>query len=1322
MMISEEIRMFSRSLSLIIVIFVATNMTLTSLGGPNSLIFLERGPAQTSQDRFHDEYNGNYTLAEINMEIDILFYVDTTGDFRIRHSSIEPGSQGEVKQYITRTIEIPGSISSVEVKMNDPVDTRFDAVPYIIPEIIGEGDPLPHPDWAGSLEENVNPDWTYSTAGMYDGKTILNIHIKPVTLRVDGSSWAYSSAVIKVKYVPITQKISDLLNSTKTLGQIKYLIITHDDLYESILPLARWKSQKGIFTKVVTTEDIKNKYSSGDIQTKMRRYIMEVESEHDLDYLLLLGDVDLVKTRNTKNIHPETAYGEGPTFATDGYFACVDEGTTWNSDGDSQFAEGNELDDPTPDMAVGRLSLNNPQDISELVLDLIEREKNFTWDQKMKDAVFFAGDPGSVPGYPPDTLEYFWDTYASNVFDSRETIYYDGSGNKTFNSQSFIDTVGDKYQALCYFSHGTETGLPGLFSSSQIGSLHNTGPEGVMFAMACLTGRFDGTTDCFGEAITTKPGKGLLGYIGSSRLAVGSIDQYYSGDAPGLEEDYWRYIEQSAIGNITPTIGDVYRNAISNFVSSFYPFPTTYYGYTPFRTYLEYNLFGEPEAPLFFHDPDILNMAYNLSDDKTYVTADVTNGSGQSVDGAHVTLYRNNQLGVTKITNSSGQVNITIPPSNGGRVNITAWKNGELPVNYSFTLPDLLAPTPLYSIDPEEPDGFNDIYITEPNITLFADEDCFIDYSIDGKMQDTDQWSPTFIAGQQGEHTISFRATDMIGHSSEWMNFTYSLDSRKPELWVDTEPKDTDGFEGWFITSPTLTLNSSEGLSETYYKIDDGGETTYNGPFKISEGVHLLTFRACDMAGNMNFSTISLKIDSTTPSSTFEISHEPDGWNGYYFTRPSIILKAYDVNGAIPQYRWDGEDWINYSGVIYPEKGIHLLEHRAMDSTGNIELTIGEHEIKYDPDPPDMEIEVYPNRPDGENGYYVSRPHVNISINNTVESGETEIKFILIEPGNGFDWSNDSINYYDPLKIPEGNWILHVLAIDAAGNKDYPQPIFFKVDLTFPRIDLNITPSQPDGDDNWYHTIPVIEILNISFDSRALYQFDKAGPWIEVKEMMTLQYGFHTISVKAIDIAGNIGSIINFSYKCDDSDPVAILSSPSLTYYVNESFEIYAGSSFDENGIKLYHFYRSNESNSIWTDSSQWNVTFKSTGNFSIWLEVIDPSGRSNKSGPLNISIIERPQQPPVRNGDTTMILPYDPDPSSSNSWTDPTEEGEIFLRGAIIIILIMIVCLLLMFVIRKRSIKEVEWEDDDAWLNEDWVDMDLDEEPVHEDYVTIFE
>ncbi|MGA1849130.1 MAG: C25 family cysteine peptidase, partial [Thermoplasmatota archaeon] len=956
----------------------------------------------------------------------------------IKDGSVAGGEQGEERPFLTRLLSIEGDIEDIDVRMTSPLSIGMSAAPFRVGGIIGETEPYDHPEFQGGirrtspsgfeitkLQERVDHGriWTDHTLKLF-----------PVSFHPKGTATLHQRVEIDCWTTQMEdgKEVFSIFNSTRPTGPVKYLIITHKNLAPYVQELAKWKSQKGVFAKVVTTEEIDDQYSLRDIQAEMRAYVQDMEAIYDLDYLLLVGDVDQVKTRNTKNLYPETMYGEPSTFATDGYFSCVSPGTSWNTDGDSNYVEDGELDDAVPDLAVGRIASNDGNVISGLIDTLISREKGFVWNSEMEKAIFIAGDPQNVEGYPPDTLDHFWETYASDVFSGRETLYYDGTGTLSFSANSFRDTVGDTYQAICYFSHGTQTGLPGLFSNSQVSSMHTTGPEGMIFTMACLTGYFDSSsTECFAEAITENSDRGALGYVGSSRLAVGAIDTVYEGDAPGLEEDYWRALKKANNGDLDPTVGDVYREALTHFSTSFYPFPTSYYYYSAQRTFLEYNLFGEPEAPLFLHEPQRLHLEFNVSSDNKTVWAKVTNDTGAPVENSSVTVFRYEELGVSGITNSTGEVVIDIPPSNGGIVNITASKTGELPINSTFQLPDELAPTALFRITPSEPDGFNDLYSSFPLVELMGDEPVDVNFTFQGQSSGWSRGSTSFF-GKEGANSVTFRVRDMVGLVSEPVSFNFTVDTTPPAIGFNTTPESPDGFDGWFNTIPWISLNSSEEIIVAYYRIDNDPESQYTGPFSLINGVHTVIFRAFDIAGNMNTTEATFKVDVMKPYSTLSVSHEPDGENGFHVTRPTLIIKAFDENGGRSQYRWDEGNWSYAEGSIYPPVGTHYLEYRAVDGTGNLEEKVNFRWFRFDPDPPMMDIFVDPVEPNGLNGYYVTKPTVTTRINESEESGG-DIYLVLTEPGKGFSWANDSTKVSGPLLIPEGNWMLNFMAKDEAG-------------------------------------------------------------------------------------------------------------------------------------------------------------------------------------------------------------------------------------------------------------------------------------------------
>ena len=70
----------------------------------------------------------------------------------------------------------------------------------------------------------------------------------------------------------------------------RYLIITHDNFYADIQPLAEWKHKKGMMTKVVTLSQI------GSTSFAIRSYIQNAYNTWPIppEYLLLVGAPNLL--------------------------------------------------------------------------------------------------------------------------------------------------------------------------------------------------------------------------------------------------------------------------------------------------------------------------------------------------------------------------------------------------------------------------------------------------------------------------------------------------------------------------------------------------------------------------------------------------------------------------------------------------------------------------------------------------------------------------------------------------------------------------------------------------------------------------------------------------------------------------------------------------------------------------------------------------------------------------------------------------------------------------------------------------------------------
>ena len=130
-----------------------------------------------------------------------------------------------------------------------------------------------------------------------------------------------------------------------------YLIITPDQYFPALQPLAEWKRQKGHHTEVVTLSQI----GSNPDHSRIRDYIQEfyLQSSPPLEYVILVGDMD-----------------EMPTFF------YRDEMEDWGYDTADHPYSMLEGDDYFPDVLVGRLSVSSKNEMATVVNKIVSYESN----------------------------------------------------------------------------------------------------------------------------------------------------------------------------------------------------------------------------------------------------------------------------------------------------------------------------------------------------------------------------------------------------------------------------------------------------------------------------------------------------------------------------------------------------------------------------------------------------------------------------------------------------------------------------------------------------------------------------------------------------------------------------------------------------------------------------------------------------------------------------------------------------------------------------------------------------------------------------------
>ncbi len=360
-----------------------------------------------------------------------------------------------------------------------------------------------------------------------------------------------------------------------------YLIMVHDDLYDEILPLAEWRQRTGLKTRVVKLSELGGDPTADQIAD----YVQVAYDTWDPapSFLLLVGDADLLPV-HYKYPHP---FGD-EKVGTDLYYATVD---TENDPPDTQLVD-------FPDILVGRLPVDE-SDIGIVVDKILGYERDpYTTSSEWFNRVLLAGH---FEDFKPDGREDRFFIYTSEVVQdflegegydrqrvytcsigSTPQYYHNGDpipGHLTFDgtTQDVIDAINQGCFLVNHRDHGDSYNAPSggyngwnkpWFVTEDIPSLGNGDKLPVMFSINCRTGWFDGETDldspdylitdCLGEALLKAQGKGVVGFIGSTRISYsGYNDELCKGFYDAIWDDFDPGYCGTQIGSPTDRLGAI---------------------------------------------------------------------------------------------------------------------------------------------------------------------------------------------------------------------------------------------------------------------------------------------------------------------------------------------------------------------------------------------------------------------------------------------------------------------------------------------------------------------------------------------------------------------------------------------------------------------------------------------------------------------------------------------------------------------------------------------------------------------------------------------
>lgn len=378
------------------------------------------------------------------------------------------------------------------------------------------------------------------------------------------------------------------------------LIITPAQFVDAMQPYVNWKIKNGYPTTMVTLEEV------GNSNTAVKNYITTFYNEHNLAFVLIVGDGNLF-----------------PYFTKDGEVS------------DNFYTEivGN---DEVPDIILGKISAENATHVTTQVNKFIQYEENPAVTTHFDQFLGIASSEG-----PGEDNEYDYE-HIRNIDNKLQAFTYT-SGYELFEgSQGGLDASGNPTAAnvstavnagvgiITYCGHGSETSWGTTnFSNSHINNLTNYNMLPFIISTACLNGKYVNQT-CFAEAWlrATKNGQPT----GAVSTVMSTMSQPWNPPMVGQDEMI-RLLTGAENTTVKRTFGGIVFNGLAK-MHEVYP-TTSSQGLQTMRTWV---IFGDPTLQVRTAVPQLLTVSHN-----SQIFAGVTQLQVSSpVENAKVVLTKGN--------------------------------------------------------------------------------------------------------------------------------------------------------------------------------------------------------------------------------------------------------------------------------------------------------------------------------------------------------------------------------------------------------------------------------------------------------------------------------------------------------------------------------------------------------------------------------------------------------------------------------------------------------------------------------------------------------
>lgn len=432
----------------------------------------------------------------------------------------------------------------------------------------------------------------------------------------------------------LESNIIDLKPGPLIFPQPGYTIITSEALASYFKPLASWKRQKGLNSKIVTIEEIKSLYPDISTQLAIKTYLREQYNTQKLRYVLLGGDDTVVPVQYCyyREVKKDDSYVT-TYIPSDLFYACFGGDFAWDGNGNGICGELADNVDFTPSIFITRAPVRTVCDVDAFVNRILGYEQEPTKDKTNPlnsvwgNNILMAGDSitNNWPSTKQSDTDYksriLYNSYIAPYWNGTKKMFYDtstdfpGGAGYDLSTENFQKELSKGYTFVDYMAHGSATAWHlehnWFYNVEEAEQLENSGYS-IIVTGSCLTNAFDEMVDwkgdindpCLSEAFIRNPKSGIVAYYGCSREGWSSRSYNTLGLSQLYEGEFYKRL--FAPVPINKNFGEI--------VAASKMERTSFCKYDDYERYLQLGLnpIGDPEMPVYTTTPKVFSNAMRI--------------------------------------------------------------------------------------------------------------------------------------------------------------------------------------------------------------------------------------------------------------------------------------------------------------------------------------------------------------------------------------------------------------------------------------------------------------------------------------------------------------------------------------------------------------------------------------------------------------------------------------------------------------------------------------------------------------------------------------